>query len=258
MIELLTLFISAIGVGFVSAIAGIGGGSLLVPFMVLVLGYDIKIAVAASLLCVIATSSMAASEYLERGIVDLKTALLLEPITSLGAIVGANLTLTLPSNIVEGLLGILLLYVSLTMLKKSLRKTSIESPIADSTEIDNRRKIAGTLISFIAGLSSGMLGIGGGVLKVPIMTLVMGLPIKTAVATSSFMIGLTASSGGIIYLVGGMVRAEVAASLIAGIIPGAYLGARYMRRLEPRTIRLVFSLILLYASIRLMYSLITS
>ncbi len=256
MIELLVLFASALGVGFISAMAGIGGGSLLVPFMVLVLGYDIKIAVAASLLCVIATSSMAASEYLKRGIVDLRTALLLEPITSLGAVVGANLTLTLPSDIVEGLLGILLLYVSLTMLRKSMLKDTTEISTHDSVEINRKRKIAGTIVSFIAGLTSGMLGIGGGVLKVPIMTLVMGIPIKTAVATSSFMIGLTASSGGIIYLVSGMVRAEIAASLIAGIIPGAFLGARYMRKLEPRTVRLIFSLLLLYASIRLIYSLI--
>ncbi len=256
MIELLVLFASALGVGFISAMAGIGGGSLLVPFMVLVLGYDIKVAVAASLLCVIATSSMAASEYLKRGIVDLRTALLLEPVTSLGAVIGANLTLTLPSDIVEGLLGILLLYVSLTMLRKSIRKDNTETSTNDFVEMSKKRKIAGTLASFTAGLTSGMLGIGGGVLKVPIMTLVMGIPIKTAVATSSFMIGLTASSGGIIYLVSGMVRAEIAASLIAGIIPGAFLGAKYMRKLEPRTVRLIFSLLLLYASIRLIYSLI--
>ncbi len=256
MINLLILFASALGVGFISAMAGIGGGSLLVPFMVLVLGYNIKVAVAAGLLCVIATSSMAASEYLKKNIVDLKTALLLEPITSLGAIIGANLTLSLPSDVVEGLLGILLLYVSLTMLRKSLQKQGVEENNTRPGKISGRRKTYGMTASFVAGLMSGMLGLGGGVLKVPIMSLIMGIPIKIAVATSSFMIGLTASSGGIIYLVNGMVKAEVAAPLIAGIIPGAYLGARYLRKLKPRTVRLVFAILLLYASIRLIYSLI--
>ena len=249
---LLMLFLGSIGIGFVSAIAGIGGGSLMVPFMVLVFNYDVKIAIATSLLCIVVTSSSAASEYLKRGLVDIKTALLLEPATAAGAIVGAYTTLTLPTKIVRGALGLLLLYVSLTMLRKALRKTSVEE--AKAIKIVPFRKILGVLVSFLAGLTSGMFGIGGGVLKVPLMTLIMGLPIKVAVATSSFMIGLTAASGGIVYLMKGFPDPLSVVALALGIIPGAILGAKCMRKLRPWAVRLVFSFVLLYASIRLLQS----
>ncbi len=252
-LNLLLLFIGAIGIGFVSAIAGIGGGSLMVPFMVLMLNYDVKEAIAISLLCIVVTSSSAASEYLRRGLVNIRVALLLEPVTALGAIVGAYIVLALPDKLVKGTLGLLLLYVSVTMLRGALRKGSAK-PV--TSEIPVFRKLAGILLSFLAGLTSGMFGIGGGVLKVPLMTLILGLPIKVAVATSSFMIGLTAASGGIVYLTRGLMDPLSVIALASGIIPGATLGAKYMRKLKPRAVRLVFSVILLYASIRLLYSIL--
>ncbi|MCD6084886.1 MAG: sulfite exporter TauE/SafE family protein [Desulfurococcales archaeon] len=255
--NLLMLFAGALGIGFVSAIAGIGGGSLMVPFMVLVLNYDVKVAIATSLLCIVVTSCSAASVYLRRGTVDVKTALLLEPTTALGAIVGAYITLTLPVKVVKGALGALLLYVSVTMLRKALKRAGRGQADAMKVKIPPLRKLLGVLVSFLAGMTSGMFGIGGGVLKVPLMALIMGLPIKIAVATSSFMVGLTAASGGVVYLMKGFTDPLSVIALAAGIIPGATLGARYLRRLEPRAVRLVFSLILLYASVRLLYSLIT-
>ncbi len=236
MLDFIALFAGALGVGFVSAIAGIGGGSLLVPFMVLLLGYDARVAIAASLLCVIITSSSAASEYIQKKMVDFKMALLLEPITTLGAIVGAHITLSLPTNYIEGVFGAMLLYVSITMLRKSLKETTAVHE-EKNTSID-------------------MLGVGGGVLKVPILTLVMGVPIKVAVATSSFMIGLTAASGEVIYIVKGLTDPRIVAPLALGIIPGATLGARYLGKIKARYVRLVFSLLLLYASIRMLFSII--
>ena len=244
------LFAGALGIGFVSAIAGIGGGSLLVPFLVLVLGYDVKVAIATSLVCIIVTSASAASIYLGRGMVDLGTALLIEPSTVLGAIVGAYVTLTLPATYVRFALGLVLLYISATMLKESLIGTKVgETKI---TKVSKSRKVVGVSISFIAGMFSGMFGIGGGVIKVPLLNLIMGLPIKTAVATSSFMVGLTATSGGAVYLARGLTDPLSVAIIALGIMPGATLGAKCLRRLKPRIVRLVFSLVLLYASIRLL------
>ncbi len=253
LLDLLVLFIGAIGIGFVSAIAGIGGGSLMVPFMVLVLNYNVKIAIATSLLSIVVTSSSAASVYLKKGMVDLKAALLLEPITALGAIVGANITLTLPVKMVKGALGMLLLWISIMMLRKALKRVSHEE---STVKVLPHRKLLAVLASFLAGLTSGMFGIGGGVIKVPLMTLVLGLPIKVAVATSSFMIGLTATSGGIVYLTRGYVDPLSVSALALGIIPGATLGAKFMKKLRPWIIRFVFSFILLYASIRLLYSIL--
>jgi len=256
LLNLLVLFAGALGIGFVSAIAGIGGGSLMVPFMVLMLDYDVKVAIATSLLCIVVTSSSAASVYLRRGAVDIKTALLLEPTTALGAIVGAYITLTLPVKVVKAALGALLLYVSVTMLRRALWRVEEASADATAVKVLPVRKLLGVLVSFLAGLTSGMFGIGGGVLKVPLMALIMGLPIKIAVATSSFMVGLTAASGGVVYLMRGLTDPISVIALASGIIPGATLGARYMRKLKPRIVRLVFSFILLYASIRLLYSIV--
>ena len=251
MLHLLALFVGALGIGFVSAIAGIGGGSLMVPFMVLALGYDVKVAIATSLLCIVVTSCSAASVYLRRDLVDIKSALLLEPATALGAVVGAFVTLTLPSEAVKGALGFILLYVSVTMLRRALTGVSGQDV---SPKVMPARRLLGVAVSFIAGLVSGMFGVGGGVIKVPVLTLVLGLPIKAAVATSSFMVGLTAASGGVVYLAKGFTDPVAVLALAAGIMPGATLGARYMRKLKPRVVRLIFSFILLYASIRLLYS----
>lgn len=252
-LDLILLFIGAVGIGFVSAITGIGGGSLAVPFMVLVLNYNVKVAIATSLLCIVVTSSSATSVYLKRGIVNLETALLLEPATAIGAIVGAYITLALPVKVVEGALGALLLYVSLTMLRRTFKKGSEE--VKTIIRLRRFKKFIGVIVSFFAGISSGMFGIGGGVLKVPILTLVLGLPIKTAVATSSFMVGLTAASGGVVYLVKGFTDPISVTALALGIIPGATLGAKFMRKLKPWIVTLTFSLVLLYASGRLLYSL---
>lgn len=245
------LFVGAIGMGFVSAITGIGGGSLMVLFMVLILDYDVKMAIAVSLLCTVVTSSTATSEYFERGLVNVRIALLLEPMSMLGAIVGAHITLSLPDRLVKGALGLLLFYVSVIMFRGALKEAPLK-PISD--EMPFFSKLLGVLVSFLIGLVSGMLGIGGGVMKVPFMALILGLPIKVAIATSSFMVGLTAASGGIVYLMRGLVDPLSVIALALGTIPGATLGARYMKRLKPRTVRLVFSIILLYASIRLLYS----
>ncbi|RLG84313.1 MAG: sulfite exporter TauE/SafE family protein [Thermoprotei archaeon] len=253
--DLVLLFVGAVGIGFVSAITGIGGGSLMVPFMVLIMNYDVKVAIATSLLCIIVTSSSAASVYLRKGLIDIKTALLLEPTTALGAIVGAFITITLPVKVVKGALGLLLSYISITMLRKALKKTSVEDKSGEAKLLP-LRKLLGILISFLAGMASGMFGIGGGVIKVPLMTLILGLPIKTAVATSSFMVGLTAASGGIVYLTKGLVDPLSVVAIALGIIPGATLGAKYMRKLKSWIVRLIFSLILLYASIRLLYSIL--
>jgi uncharacterized membrane protein YfcA len=246
----LTLFLGAVGIGFVSAIAGIGGGSLMVPFMVLLLGYDVKIAVATSLLSIVVTSASSASVYLRRGMVDVRTALILEPATAVGAVIGAYTTLTLSKALVQVLLGALLLATAVaTYLKGYLRR---EDNACKNNSTSVLRRVSAVASSSIAGLASGMFGIGGGVLKVPIMNLILDLPIKTAVATSLFMIGLTASSGSMVYLLHGVPDPLSVAALASGLIPGATLGAKYMRRLKPSIVRAVFSVILAYAGLKLM------
>lgn len=251
-VTLALLFAGALGIGFVSAVAGIGGGTLMVPFMVIVLGYDVKTAIATSLICIIVTSSSASAVYLRKGMVDLKAALLLEPSTAAGATLGAYITLSLPARTVELALAVLLLLVSGNMLRKVI--ISRREGVSERAKTTTWRKASAVSVSFLAGFLSGMFGIGGGVLKVPILTSIIGLPVKSAVATSSFMIGLTASSGGIVYLVKNYVDPLSFVALSLGIIPGATLGAKLMSRLKSWAVRVIFASILIVAALRLLYS----
>ncbi len=239
--EYLLTMASGVLIGVVSALAGIGGGTLMVPFMTLILGINAKVAVASSLMTVIITSSSAAYVYLKDNMVNMKVALSLTPATCLGAVIGSHITISLPQEDVKKLLGYGLIIISLMMIFGKTREAS-----------GRVKKIKeGSSASFIAGLMSGMLGIGGGVLKVPIMNLVMDLPIKEAVATSAFMIGLTASTGTMVYLAKGLVDPGLVAGFALGIIPGATLGAKLLKGAKPKAIKTIFSLILLYAGIKL-------
>ncbi len=244
------VLVSAVGIGFVSAIAGIGGGVLVVPFLILVLGIDVKVAVATSLLCVIVTSSSAASVYLKEGLIDIKALANLEPSTALGAIVGAYITLTAPPHLIKLALGTLLMYVSLTMIKSVISKR-VTQPVVSEDGTSKLRRLLGALTAFIAGLSSGTLGIGGGVIKVPIMNLILKVPIRAAVATSSLMVGLTASAGELPYLIRGLTDPLLALVISAGILPGAILGAKSMKHLRPKYVKIIFSAILLYVATQL-------
>ncbi len=238
------IILSGVGVGLLSSIAGIGGGTIMVPLMVLVLGIDVKVAIASSLLTIIVTSASSSSVYLKEGLVNLRVALTLEPTTALGAIVGASITIGLPSSVVRKVFGVGLMIISVIMLLRTFTKPR------EGGEVKNW--LLGIASSFFAGVSSGMFGIGGGVLKVPIMNLIMGLPIKEAVATSSFMVGLTASSGSIVYALQKLVDPVLVLGFAMGIIPGATLGAKSLKGIKSKYIKLIFSMVLLYAGIKLL------
>ncbi len=246
------LALGALGIGFSAGVTGIGGGTLMVPFMTLALGMDVKTAVASSLLATIFTSSSAAAVYLGEGRANLRVALTLEPSSALGAVTGAAITISLPESAVELALGIGLIAVASTMLARAALEGGRGSGRdGGAGERGPGRVALGVALSYLAGVASGMFGIGGGVVKVPVMNLAMGLPIKEAVATSSYMVGLTAATGGMIYLRSGLASPEVVAALALGIIPGATLGARILGRMEARWVRLAFALVLAYAGLRM-------
>ncbi len=215
----------------------------MVPIMVLILGVDVKVAIASSLLTIIVTSASSSTVYLREGLVNLRAALTLEPSTAMGAIVGASITIGLPADLVRRVFGFGLIAISLLMLARTFSKPKESGYI--------KRWAWGVIFSFFAGMASGMFGIGGGVLKVPIMNLVMDMPIKEAVATSSFMVGLTASSGSMVYAIRGLIDPVLVLGFAIGIMPGATLGARSLKGIRSRYIKLIFSLVLLYAGIKL-------
>ena len=247
-LEALLIALTAGGLG---AILGVGGGFIMVPGFILLLGIGIKEAVAASLLAVIATSSMSSSYYLERGLVEARLAVLLEFVTAFGSLTGAYIALSLSSQIHTLLFALLLLVISISMIAKASRPSKEEEEKWEGVISRIRLSITGGF-SYLAGLFSALFGIGGGVLKVPILDMIAGLPMRFAVATSSYMIGVTAATGSAVYIVHRVVDPSLAGAAVLGAAIGSTLGSRLMGRLSSRTLRVLFGLVIAYAAVRLL------
>jgi len=232
--------------GFIGSMLGVGGGFFIVPMIVYFLGVSMHLAVSVSLMCVIMTSLSATKVYSSKGLVDFKLGLLLEIFTSLGAITGSYIALGVEEYILKIVFGLVLSYAALRMiLSRTVRERKVKL---------SKKKIAlGSLGSYFAGVASGMLGIGGGTLKVPVMVLLMGVPIRTAIATSSFMIGVTASSAAIVYLSSGVFDLVIAGFIIVGIFVGAQIGSRIGLGVRGIWLRRGFGVLLLVFALKMLF-----
>jgi len=262
---LLILAVVAFLAGLGGSYLGVGGGVFLIPFMTLALGVQIKVAIATSLIGVIATSSGAASVYVRDHLTNLRLAMFLEVATTLGAITGALVALSVPGEDLYVVFGIVVLYAAVTMLRvrETARQRAYqagdESPLTkylnlSSVYFDQEdqgvyryrvgRPLAGFGISAAAGVFSGLLGVGGGFIKVPAMNVLMRVPMKAAVATSNFMIGVTAAASAFIYYSQGLVDPGLAAMVIIGVFTGTNLGTRLLSHAKASNVRFVFSIFL--------------
>ncbi len=262
---LVLLALAAFLAGIAGSFLGIGGGVFLIPFMTLALGIDIKVAIATSLIGVIATSCGAASVYVRDHLTNLRLAMFLEVATTLGAIVGAVAGLLLPGPYLFGVFAAVVVYAAAAMARtrETARDRAYqareESPLASRLDLDSvyfdqedqgvyryrvDRPVAGFGISATAGLFSGLLGVGGGFIKVPAMNMLMRVPMKAAVATSNFMIGVTAAASAFIYYSQGWVNPNFAAMVIIGVFSGSNLGTRVLIWSKGQRVRFVFSIFL--------------
>lgn len=265
---LLILLVAAIFIGVIGSMLGIGGGIFLVPIMTLGLGIDIKIAAATSLVTIIVTSSTSASRFLRQGYVNVKLGMFLEMFTVSGAIIGAVLVTYLTPQSIEVVFGFVLIYTAFYMwLRREVecRLMEEDSQVAshpgrfDGSFHDEKAGKAcryavknvphGAVASFIAGNLSGLIGVGGGIVKVPAMNLWMGVPIKAATATSNFMIGVTAVASALVYLSNGLIAPVITAVAAIGIFIGALLGSRIMVRMAGGTLRIAFALTLIVIAV---------
>jgi len=254
----LGIFVFSLAAGIIGALAGVGGGILVVPALTIVFGVDIRLAIGASIVSVIATSSGAAAAYVRDGMTDMRVGMFLELATTTGAVCGALLAAVVAPAALFILLGIVLLF---SALQQVLRLGEELPPVADPSALAARLRLAGAYpdarlgrdvpyaaqrvpLGFAlmagAGVVSGLLGIGSGALKVLAMDGAMRLPMKVSSATSNFMIGVTAAASAGIYLGRGDVDPTLAAPVALGVLAGATLGARILPRLSNRTVRLVF------------------
>ena len=258
--DIVLLLVSA-GAGLLGALGGVGGGLIVVPVLTVAFGVDIHLAAGASIVAVIATSSGAAVAFVRDGIANVRIAMFLQIATVVGAIVGALVAPAVPTQILLLTLGIVLL-ISVVM---QIARLSDE-PADMATDSDDRYRLggryfsvrlnrvleyhprrvgAGFVVMIVAGLVSGLLGIGSGALKVLAMDGLMRLPMKVSSATSNFMIGVTAAASVGIYVARDYVDARLVAPVTLGILIGAVVGARILPRLSNRAVRIVFVPVLL-------------
>jgi len=263
------LFAVSIAAGFVGAMAGMGGGVVLIPFLTF-FGLPIKSAIAVSMVSVIATSSGAASAYVRDHITNLKVGMFLEMFTIVGAFVGARVTVAAnPRWLYLAFGAVLLISWAVLLLRRDhdwsapaqqdgfSRWLELEGSYPDQAlnrMVNYRatRAAAGGALMWGAGFIAGLLGIGAGALKVLIHDLVMGLPPKVSTTTSNLIIGVTALSGASVYLVDGFVKPDLAAPVILGILPGAWLGTRLLVRLRNEAVRRFFLVVLALLGIEML------
>jgi uncharacterized membrane protein YfcA len=261
LVFLLTAFALSILAGTVGAMLGLGGGIIVVPTLTLLLGIDIRFAIGASIVSVIATSSGAAATYLRDDVSNLRVGMYLEIATAAGALAGAFVGGLIDPRWLHLLFSIVLVGGALAMWRHNEAKdeVAVTDPIADRLRLHGhlrerdgrvieyrvRRSRTGLAISGAAGLVSGLLGIGGGIIKVPTMHMLMGLPMRAATATSNLMIGVTAAASAGVYFARGEIDPFVAAPVIVGVVIGARIGAKLLPRVRGTHLRWAFTAVLL-------------
>lgn len=257
--------------GIMGSILGIGGGMIVTPIVTLAMGLDIKYAIGASIIAVIATSSGSTIAFLKDDVLNLRVAMFLEIATTIGAIIGALLTGAFEPMILYILFGSLLVFSSWNMYRKmrsgqevlqqvhadkwaekfNLNSSYYDKNTKQQVDYQVENVPGGFLIMLGAGLASGMLGIGSGAFKVMAMDVAMKMPLKPSSATSNLMMGVTAAASATVYFFNGSIRPDLAVPLALGILGGSTIGTRIMQILPSKLIRLIFIPILLYLGLQM-------
>lgn len=267
-----SLFFFSIFAGVLGALLGLGGGIIIVPVLTLLYGVNIRYAIGASLVSIIATSSGAAAAYVKDHLTNIRLAMLLEVATTLGAISGAVIAPFVPTHWLMVAFAVIVIYSSFVMLKKRrsealpldqnhpwARHLKLNSEYPDRAAGRDSIPYAvgsvptGMIIMLGAGLLSGLLGIGSGVLKVPAMDTIMHLPIKVSSATSNFMIGVTGAASAGTYFMRGEILPMVAAPVALGVLTGSWIGTRLMMRLQSTLIRKIFVCVLVVIAAQMIF-----
>jgi hypothetical protein len=279
----LLMLVGGVAAGVFGSLLGLGGGILIVPLLTLGFGLDLRSAVGVSLVCVIMTSSAAAGVYLERHVANLRLGMSLELFTAIGALFGGSIAFLIDERFLSVLFAVLLGYVAFSMVRAA-------RPEAGDSEAEERVEAAGPEPEAIpaggapdpvgqrsaflasvggpgyevrnlgrgivgatgAGVASALLGIGGGTVKVPLMHLAMGVPLRVAIATSNLMIGITAAASAVIYLLRGEIDPYVAGPTAIGVFVGATIGSRAAHRIGLQYLRLLFVLVIGYTAIQML------
>ncbi len=261
----------SVAAGFLGALTGLGGGIVLVPMLTLLFGVDIRYAAGAALISVIATSSGAASAYVREGYSNLRVGMFLEVATTLGALGGAILAGIVSGSSIAVIFGVVLLVSAYLSLRQG-QDPSGEGPpdrLATWLKMDSTYPLAGSpagrqsyhvhgvpqgfAMMLVAGMLSGLLGIGSGALKVLAMDWAMRLPFKVSTTTSNFMIGVTAAASAGVYLSRGYIVPGLAMPVMLGVLVGALIGAHVLHKMHSTLLRRVFTVVIVVMGIEMIY-----
>ncbi len=255
--------------GFLGSLTGLGGGVVIVPFLTLVFGVDIRYAIGASLVSVIATSSGAAAAYVKEGFTNIRIGMFLEIATTMGALVGAALAARVSTGLIAVIFGIVLIYSAYLSSRPKPGGAGDDHPdrLATLLRMDGTYPSlkgvvgyrvhaipGGFSLMFVAGVLSGLLGIGSGAVKVLAMDQIMRIPFKVSTTTSNFMIGVTAAASAGVYLNRGYIDPGLAMPVMLGVLLGSLLGARVLAGARTRILRIIFAAVILALGIEMIYN----
>ena len=264
----LIMLLAAYGAGLLGSLTGLGGGVVVIPVLTLCFGVDFHYAVGAALVASIATSSGSGSAYVKEGITNIRLGMFLEIATTLGAVAGAIIAVWLNNNVIAVIYGLVLILTGTMQFVKKQDHTGIQG-----SQAARRLKLFGTWpqkdgslkayelrnvgrgfsVLGIAGMLSGILGIGSGVLKVIAMDNMMKVPFKVSTTTSNFMMGVTACASAVVYVQRGNIVPGIACPVLIGVLLGALTGARLLKRLDVRVLRKVFAIAVFMVAANMIY-----
>ena len=264
----LILLIGSYGAGLLGSLTGLGGGFIIIPLVTLLLNVDIHYAIGASLVSVIATSSGSAAAFVKEGITNMRLGMFLEIATTAGAMCGAIVAVYIPTSYIAVLFGIILIISAFMSLRKKVHdinqnksylaeklKLNGSYPVGNgSVEYSVARVGGGFLMMILAGLISGLLGIGSGALKVIAMDNIMRIPFKVSTTTSNFMIGVTASASAVVYLQRGYINPGVSMPVVIGVLAGAFTGSKILvQSTSSKWLRYIFAFVISVLAVQMIY-----
>lgn len=264
----LIMLLAAYAAGLLGSLTGLGGGVVVIPVLTLCFGVDFHYAVGAALVASIATSSGSGSAYVKEGITNVRLGMFLEIATTLGAVAGAAVAIYLNNSIIAVIYGLVLILTGTMQFVKKQDHTGEKGsetarrlklfgswPQPDGTKkaYELRNVAGGFSVMGIAGMLSGILGIGSGVLKVIAMDNLMKVPFKVSTTTSNFMMGVTACASAVVYIQRGNIVPGIACPVMIGVLLGALTGARLLKRLDVRLLRKVFAFAVFAVAANMIY-----
>ncbi|AZB10776.1 sulfite exporter TauE/SafE family protein [Chryseobacterium sp. G0162] len=263
------VLLGSVAAGIIGSLSGLGGGIVVIPLLSIVLGVDIHYAIGAALVSVIATSSGSAAAYVKEGIANMRLGMFLEIATTAGAVAGALISSAAPSSFIAILFGLALIFSAGNSLrKKEEQVVEQSSPLAISLKLpsdypNNRGEkinygtknvVGGFGMMGLAGMLSGMLGIGSGAFKVIAMDTIMKIPFKVSTTTSNFMMGVTALASCVIYIQKGYIVPDICLPVMIGVLLGAIIGSKILMSTDPKKLRTFFAVIIFFLAANMIYS----